>query len=332
MTVKVLTYGATVQELWVTDRHAWSANVVLGFATLDDYVGLNSGGPYFGCVIGRYGSRIARGTFELDGNAYRLEINDPPNSLHGGSEGFDAKVWEATTLPPTSDRVGLTLHHTSPDGEGGYPGTLSVDVTYTLTNEDALRIDYRATTDAATVVNLTNHTYWNLSGEGTGTIYDHVLWVDASRYALLDATRVPTGELALVAGTPFDFTKPTRIGARLRTDHEQIRRGRGYDQYLVLDRDPASREPARAATLTDPASGRRLDVATTAPGIQCYSGNLLDGTLPGTSGQLYRQGDGIALETQRYPDAPNHESFPSAVLRPGELFESTTVFTLSNGA
>lgn len=331
LTAKVLTYGATLQEVWAPGRDGPAANVVLGFPNLDGYVAPGGGRPYFGAVIGRYANRIAGGRFELDGTTYQLDVNEPPNTLHGGNDGFDRQVWAATTLPADAERVGLVLRYVSPAGAGGFPGAVSVEVAYTLTNANVLRLDYRATTDAPTVLNLTNHTYWNLSGEGAGSIHDHVLWAAASRYAPVDATGIPTGDLAPVAGTPFDFTHPTTIGARIRTNHEQLRRVRGYDHYLVLDREPGSSELLPAATLTDPASGRRLEIATTAAGFQCYSGNFLDGTLAGTGGRLYRSGDGLALETHAFPDAPNQPSFPSTVLRPGEVFTAATSFTLGGG-
>ena len=334
MVVKIITYGGTIQELWVPDKRGRSANVVLGFPTLDDYVAKNSpfpaGGPYFGSIIGRYGNRIANGTFTLDGVTYHLPINNPPNSLHGGIDGFDNKVWTATVIPPKHGSVGLKLHYTSPDGEEGYPGTLSVDVTYTLTRDDALWIKYRATVDGkATVLNLTNHSYWNLSGEGSGDIYDHVLWLNADNYTPVDSTLIPTGAIDPVAGTPFDFTKPTAIGDRIRdASNQQIAFGRGYDHNWVLNRRNA-KGLVPAARVFDPASGRVLKIDTTEPGIQFYSGNFLDGTLAGTSGKFYRQSDGFALETQHYPDSPNHANFPSTVLRPGQTFASTTVFALS---
>lgn len=326
MEVKILTYGGIVQSVGVPDRDGAMANVVLGFATPDEYV---AGNPYFGCITGRYANRIALGRFTLDGETYQLAINNEPNTLHGGDRGFDKYVWAATEVDDEMG-IGIRLSRVSPDGEEGYPGTLTVDVTYRLTEADELRIDYHATTDAATIVNLTNHSYFNLTGEGSGTIYDHELELFASRYNPTDATAIPIGELAPVAGTPFDFTQPHAIGARIRDGVEQIILGRGYDHNWVLDRaDLEDTSLLLAARLHDPASGRTMEVSTTEPGIQFYSGNFLDATIVGTSGTPYRQGDGLALETQHFPDSPNQPSFPSTELRPGEEFSSTTIYAFS---
>jgi aldose 1-epimerase len=302
------------------------ANVALGFATLDEYL---KGHPYFGCITGRYANRIARGTFSLEGERYFLALNNGPNHLHGGVKGFDKYVWAATELP-AGEGIGITLSRTSPDGEEGYPGTLEVEVTYTLTEQNELQIDYHATTDTATVINLTNHTYFNLAGEGSGSTYDHELQINASNYTPTDATSIPTGEIAPVAGTPMDFTTPHPIGERIRDDFEQIVLGRGYDHNYVLDRSsPDDASLMLAARVVDPQSGRALEISTTEPGIQFYSGNFLDASLVGTSGNVYRQGDGFALETQHYPDSPNQPDFPSTELRPGEEYTSTTVYAFS---
>jgi aldose 1-epimerase len=323
MTVKIITYGGIVTEINTPDRKGAVANVALGFNNLADYVAKS---PYFGSITGRYANRIANGTFTLDGIVYTLAKNNGPNSLHGGIKGFDKVVWKGTTVPG-----GVTFSYTSPDGEEGYPGTLKADVTYTLTNKNELKIDYHATTDKATVVNLTNHTYFNLGGEGTGTIEDHVLWLKAHNYTPVDATLIPTGEIAPVAGTPFDFTTPTAIGARIRDAHPQIVIGQGYDHNFVIDRPAGDTSLTLISTVADPTSGRVLKTWTTEPGAQLYTGNFLDGTLVGPSGHTYRQGDAFALETQHYPDSPNHPAFPSTVLRPGGVYTSTTVYAFSAG-
>jgi aldose 1-epimerase len=321
MRVRILTYGGIIQSIEVPDRRGRLANVALGFDNLADYVAKN---PYFGTITGRYANRIALGTFTLDGVTYHLPINNPPNSLHGGTVGFDKHIWDTTPFRHDGE-VGLVMTHTSPDGDQGYPGTMHATVTYTLTRTNGIRMEYRATTDKPTVVNLTNHTYFNLAGEGSGTIEDHVLQLIAHRYTPVDATLIPTGEIAPVAGTPLDFTRPTAIGARIRDAFPQLVIGRGYDHNWVLDRrtGPGLSLAARAV---EPRSGRVLSVLTTEPGIQFYSGNFLDGTLVGTSHRMYRQGDGFALETQHFPDSPNHPNFPSTVLRPGQTYQTTTVF------
>ena len=327
MEVKIMTYGGIVQSIRVPDRAGQMANVALGFATLEEYV---EGNPYFGCITGRYANRIARGHFRVGDERYRVALNNGENHLHGGEKGFDKFVWGATRVEDPNG-VALRLSRVSPDGEENYPGTLVVDVTYTLTNDNELRIDYLATTDKPTIVNLTNHSYFNLAGEGTGSSYDHELQLMASRYTPVDDTLIPTGELAPVAGTPFDFTLPTAIGARIRDgSSEQIDIGQGYDHNFVLDRTSADDTSLiLAARVHEPTSGRVMEVHTTEPGIQFYSGNFLDGSIIGTSGKTYRQGDGFALETQHFPDSPNQPSFPSTELQPGEEYRTTTVYRFS---
>jgi aldose 1-epimerase len=319
--IKVLSYGGIVQSLELPDRAGRYANVSLGFDSLDPYV---ADSPYFGALIGRFGNRIAEGKFTLDGTDYTLPVNDGPNSLHGGDKGFDKRVWDVTPNGPGS----LVLQYTSADGEMGYPGTLDVTVTYTLSDAGDFQIDYEATTDAPTVANLTSHIYFNLAGEGSGGIYDHRLGIAADRFTPVSSTLIPTGELAPVAGTPFDFRHPKPIGRDIREAHEQVLFGQGFDHNFVLDKGITD-GPEPAATLYDPISGRRMDIATTEPGLQFYSGNFLDGTLTGTSGKVYRQGDALCLETQHFPDSPNQPDFPTTVLRPGETYRSTTVHHFS---
>jgi len=326
MEVKILTYGGIIQSVKVPDRRKHFENVTLGFDNLTDYVERS---PYFGCITGRYANRIALGKFTLDGVTYQLPINNPPNSLHGGTVGFDKHVWAATVIQ-NHDGVGLKLTFTSPNGDQGYPGTLKAEVTYLLTDRNQIKMDYRATTDKATIINLTNHAYWNLEGEGSGSIDDHVLKLNASHYTPVDPTLIPTGAIDPVAGTPMDFTRSTAIGDRIRDSFEQLVIGRGYDHNWVLDRrSPSDTSMIRAARVLEPDSGRVLEIFTTEPGIQFYSGNFLDGTLVGTSGRMYRQGDGFALETQHYPDSPNKPNFPSTVLRPGKVYNTSTIYQFS---
>jgi len=345
MEVTIITYGGIITSVRVPDRRGRMSNVALGFGTLSSYETKNS--TYFGATIGRYGNRIGKGLFTIDGVTYCLDANNGPNSLHGGFVGFDKKVWTVTRTISRADAVGIELHYRSVEGEGwdaskpnpnpscpangvkGYPGNLDVWVTYTLTDRNQIRIDYTARTDKKTILNLTNHTYWNLYGEGSGTIYDHVLMLNASRYTPVDPTLIPTGELAPVVGTPFDFRRPTPIRNGIRSNHPQIVIGPGFDHNWVLNPRPAGSPLILAATLTSPACGRTLRVWTTEPGIQFYGGNFLDGSLYGPSGRSYRQGDGLALETQHFPDSPNHANFPSTVLNPGQTYTSTTIYEFS---
>jgi aldose 1-epimerase len=315
MAVSIITYGGIVQAVEVPGRDGERANVTLGFAELAGYVApaYVASTPFFGALIGRCANRIARGRFTLDGATYALPLNDPPNHLHGGgAAGFDVQVWDARAFR-SADAVGVRLTHVSPAGEGGYPGRLATTVAYTLDAGNVLRIAYEAATDAPTIVNLTSHSYWNLAGEASGTIYDHRLQVHASRYMPVDDTRIPTGELAPVAGTRMDFRRPRALGD-------------GYDHNWVLDGGPV------AAVLADPVSGRVLTVVTDQPGLQVYSGNFLDGTLVGAGGTPYPRGAGVALETQHFPDSPNHPAFPSTVLRPGETYRTSTLLRFSAGA
>jgi aldose 1-epimerase len=324
MEVEFITYGGTVTAIRTPDRNGKLANVVLGFAKLEDYEAKN---PYFGSIVGRYANRIANARFDLEGVTYQLVANNGPNALHGGEVGFDKRVWTAKeTASP--DGLAVVLSYRSLDGEEGYPGNLDVQVTYTLTDADEFRIDYQATTDKPTVVNLTSHSYFNLAGEGSGSIEGHELMLNASAYTPVDATLIPTGTLDKVAGTPFDFTQPTLLGARLRDGHEQLVRGQGYDHNFVLDK-PAPGAMSLAARVHEPTSGRMMEIYTTEPGIQLYTGNFLDGTLLGPAGKTYRQGDGFCLETQHFPDSPNKPSFPSTLLKPGETFRSTTMHRFS---
>jgi len=319
--VRIMTYGATILSLKTPDRAGALDDITLGFDTFAPYVEKS---PYFGAVVGRYGNRIAKGKFTLDGQTYTLATNNNANHLHGGVKGFDKRVWKADTFQNVSG-VGVKLTYTSADGEEGYPGMLTADVTYTLTDKNQLIVDYHATTDKATVLNLTQHTYFNLAGGKANDILGHELMLNADRYTPVDDTLIPTGELAPVAGTPFDFRTATAIGARIGQDNEQLKRGKGYDHNWVLTRQGDGL--SLAARVLEPTTGRTLEVSTTEPGIQFYSGNFLDGTITGKGGRVYPQRSGFCLETQHFPDSPNHPTFPSTVLRPGQDFKSQTVFT-----
>lgn len=316
--LRAMTYGAIIVSLKVPDRAGQLGDVVLGYDSLAGYV---KSSPYFGAIVGRYGNRIAKGKFTLDGADYTLAVNNGPNALHGGLTGFDKVVWSADTMR-TAEGVGIQFRYVSKDGEEGYPGTLTATVTYTLADASEVHIGYEATTDKATPLNLTQHSYFNLAGQGD--IMSHVLTLNADRFTPVDATLIPTGELALVAGTPFDFTSPHAIGDRINADHPQIAFGGGYDHNFVLTR--ADTGLTLAAVLKEPTSGRVLEVRTTEPGVQFYSGNFLDGTLTGKGGVVYAHRTGLCLETQHYPDSPNQKTFPSTILRPGETYRSRTVW------
>ena len=320
-----ISYGGIITSLKVPDRAGKPGDIVLGFDKPESYWA-DPPPPFFGAIVGRYGNRIGKGKFTLDGKPYSLATNNGVNHLHGGNKGFDKVLWTITTkdAPEGSQAI---FSRTSKDGEEGYPGNLQVRVTYTLTEKNELIVDYHATTDKATPVNLTQHSYFNLAGEGSGDILGHQLTIDADRYTPVDDTLIPTGELAPVQGTPFDFRQPTAIGARIDQDNPQLKNGKGYDHNWVLTRKGTGLQ--HAARLTDPKSGRTMDVATTEPGLQFYSGNFLDGTIKGKAGHVYAHRSGLCLETQHFPDSPNKPKFPSTILQPGKAYESRTVFTFS---
>jgi len=321
--VRAITYGGIITSILVPDRNGHAGDIVLGYDSLAGYL---KASPYFGAIIGRYGNRIANARFTLDGKTYHLPANDGKNSLHGGTVGFDKVVWDAQPLPPDSG-AGIVLSHTSPSGDQGYPGALTVHVTYRLTDRNELIVDYEATTDAPTPVNLTQHSYFDLAGAGAGDILGHWLTISADSFTPIDSTLIPTGKLAPVAGTPFDFRSATPIGARINTADEQLKRGRGYDHNFVLNGSPSLDHLVHAAHVLEPGSGRTLDVYTSEPGIQFYSGNFLDGTITGKAGRVYGHRFGFCLETQHYPDSPNQRAFPSTILRPGRTYRSRTIFT-----
>jgi aldose 1-epimerase len=314
--LSAITYGGIITSLKTRDRSGVLGDIVLGFDSLDGYLGDH---PFVGAIIGRYGNRIGRGRFTIDGQEYRLATNNGAHHLHGGNRGFDKQVWQAEVMASNAIR----FSRVSPDGEEGYPGTLQVQVTYSLTNYDELIVDYAASTDLPTHVNLTQHSYFNLAG--TGDILGHELLIDADRYTPVDGGLIPIGELAPVAGTPFDFRQAVAIGARINDAHPQIKNGRGYDHNWVLNRDDET-TLRFAARVREPKSGRTMEVATTEPGLQFYAGNFLDGTLKGKGGQVYGHRSGFCLETQHFPDSPNKPDFPPTVLRPGDQYSSRTVF------
>ncbi len=327
MTVKVTNFGAIITSIVVPDRGGKMADVALGFARVEDYINAVDK-PYFGAIVGRYGNRIAEGRFEVGGQAYQLAINDGQNHLHGGTFGFDKVVWDAESV--SDDEGGfLQLDYHSKDGEEGYPGNLEVRVTYRLTEDNRLVVHYWARTDRPTPVNLTQHTYFNLKGEGNGNILDHALTLNAQEYTPVDAGLIPTGEMEKVAGTPFDFRQAKPIGRDIDVDDPQLKMGKGYDHNFILARDNADDSLVLAARVTEPTTGRVLEIRTTEPGIQFYSGNFLDGRLIGKSGQPYLQRGGFCLEPQHYPDSPNQPQFPSTILRPDEVYRSVTVFSFS---
>jgi aldose 1-epimerase len=318
MEVKAIGYGAIITSLKVPDRSGSVGDIVLGFDNLDGYLKVH---PYFGAIIGRYGNRIGTAQFALDGRTYTLAKNNGPNHLHGGVKGFDKVLWAMAAVPGQN---AVTFTRTSPDGEEGYPGNLTVAVTYTLNDNNELIVDYLATTDKPTPVNLTQHSYFNLAGEGSGDILGHELMINADRYTPVDDTLIPTGELASVEGTPFDFRAPAVIGARINGDHPQLKSGKGYDHNWVLNRGGSGLQPA--ARVVEPRSGRTLEVSTEEPGIQFYAGNFLDGSITGKGGHVYAHRTGFCLETQHYPDSPNKPDFPSTILRPGQEYKTRTVF------
>ena len=318
--LSAISLGGVITSLRLPDRDGHLEDVVLGFDALEDYLYRS---PYFGAIVGRYANRIARGRFTLDGTTYQLAINNGPNHLHGGPRGFD-KAWWTAERGSDGAGQGVRFTHTSLDGDQGYPGTFRASVTYTLTDANELVIDYEATTDRPTIVNLSQHSYFNLAGAGTGDILGHELAIEADQFTPVDATLIPTGELAPVAGTPFDFRRPTVIGSQIGRASEQLTAGGGFDHNFVLRGAAGTLRPA--ARLRDPGSGRVLEIRTTEPGLQFYSGNFLDGTLTGKGGHVYGHRTGLCLETQHFPDSPNEPRWPSTVLRPGETFRSRTVW------
>jgi aldose 1-epimerase len=322
--VRVITYGAILVSIRTPDRDGRFADIVLGFDDLEGYL---TRSRFFGAVVGRYSNRIASGRFTLDGRTYQLATNNGSHHLHGGIKGFDKVLWTAQPVERGGD-AGVSLSYSSADGEEGYPGTLNATVTYSLTSGNELIVDYAATTDKATPVNLTQHSYFNLAGEGSGDVLGHELTLNADHFTPIDSTMIPTGDITPVEGTPFDFREPEPIGARIDAAHEQLDRAGGYDHNFVLNGAASASARLRAAArVMEPSTGRTLDVATTEPGVQFYAGNRLDGSAAGKGGRVYGRRSGFCLETQHFPDSPNKPNFPSTTLRPGGRYESTTVFT-----
>lgn len=327
MTLKFISFGGIITEIDTPDRNGHSGNIVLGFPNLHAY---ETGTTYFGALIGRYANRIGGARFALNGREYHLPANNGGNTLHGGNHEFDRAIWTVTPHR-NGGSAGATLTYVSPDGTDGFPGNLHVTVDYTLNDRNELRIDYAATTDKDTVINLTNHTYFNLAGNGSGSVEDQILQIDADRFTPINADLIPTGALAPVAGTPLDFRKPMRIGDRLRSGYDQLVFAHGYDFNWVLNGERRD-TPLPAAHAHDPHTGRTLDVLTTEPGLQVYTGNFLNGSVVGSSGTTYRQSDAFTMETQHFPDSPNQLLFPTTGLKPGQTFRSTTIFRFSTGA
>jgi len=318
--VRAMNYGGIIVSIRVPDRKGQSADVVLGHETLEGYI---PNPPYIGAIIGRYGNRIANGTFNLEGKTYTLPKNDGPNTLHGGiARTFDRVVWDGEV----KGRNEVAFSYTSKDGDDGFPGNLKVRVSYTLTDGNAILIDYEATTDKATPINLTQHSYFNLAGEGNGDILNHEIMINGDHFTPVDKNLIPTGELRPVKGTPLDFTTPTKIGARIDDKYDQIALGHGYDHNFVLNHKPNENGLVLAARVLEPTSGRTLEVWTTQPGVQFYTGNFLDGSVTGKQGHVYNRRYAFCLETQHFPDSPNHPDFPTTILKPGETFREKTVF------
>lgn len=324
MKAKIINYGATVVSLEVPDRNGKFADVVLGYDNIEGYVADKS---YFGAIIGRYGNRIGKGKFKLDGKEYQLSINNGENQLHGGTEGFNKKVWTVEATDESNLGQSIMLSYISKDGEEGYPGTVKLTVNYQLTNQNELKINYTGTTDKTTILNPTHHSYFNLTGDPNKTILDEELWIGADKFTPVDEGLIPTGELTDVKGTPMDFRQPTKVGARINDDYEQLKLGRGYDHNFVLNKHQEL--IPKIASVYDSSSGRFLEMWTDQPGVQFYTGNFLDGTIMGKNGIKYQFRTGLCLEAQHFPDSPNKPNFPSVVIKPGQVYRQTTIYKFS---